>query len=73
MELTGGFIMIGLAFISAIFVFSVIATLLEIYHPEDRLRADKVKEARLPIYSAPVSSVRAAPDHVMTCGRSSSG
>ncbi len=59
MGITGGFIMIAMAVASAIFVFVVIATLLEIYHPENRVRVSRVAVVPRPIYRATVSSARA--------------
>lgn len=69
MGITGGFMMIALAVASAIFVFAVIATLLEIYHPENRVRVSRAALIPRPIYRATVSSVQAPSGSiVLPCG-----
>lgn len=72
MGMTGGFIMIAMAVAAAIFVFAVIATLLEIYHPENRVRARKAARVPPPIYRPAASLIQAqSGSAVLPCGCSS--
>lgn len=71
MGITGGFIMIVMAIISGICVFAAIAILLEIYHPENRVRAPGTVRPLLPAYRAALSPVQAVSGRAVTCEYSS--